>query len=97
MFKTEQFETVSTLKLAATADDDGKEIFCEVSNHLVTTPLVAGIKLQLKHVPRVTLSYDNKILEVNITFNKYNKSLAFNYTVCTCTIQGNVYSCLVFT
>ena len=64
MFKTEQFETQSTLKLPVTADDDGREIFCEVSNHLVTSPLVTGIKLQLKHAPRVTLSYDNKILEV---------------------------------
>ena len=66
--RTKTFETVSLLKLPAGPADDQKVIMCEVFNHLLTTPRITSIKLQLKHKPRVTLDYDLKILEVGEMF-----------------------------
>ena len=52
-------------------------ILCEVFNHLLTTPRIASIKLQLKSRPRVLLDYDHKILEEGEMFSARCEASAF--------------------
>ena len=75
--RTKTFETVSLLKLPAGPADDQKVILCEVFNHLLTTPRIASIKLQLKSRPRVSLDYDHKILEEGEMFSARCEASAF--------------------
>ena len=46
-------------------------------NHLLTTPRIASIKLQLKSRPRVLLDYDHKILEEGEMFSARCEASAF--------------------
>ena len=54
-----------------------KVILCEVFNHLLTTPRIASIKLQLKSRPCVLLDYDHKIVEEGEMFSARCEVSAF--------------------
>ena len=68
---------MSVLNLVTSESNDGEDIICEVSSHLMTEPKTAKVLLKLKHVPRVSMTNDNKILEDGQMFNGRCEATAF--------------------
>ena len=68
---------MSVLNLVTSEANDGEAIICEVSSHLMTEPKVAKVLLKLKHAPRVSMTFDNKILKDGHWFNGRCEATAF--------------------